>query len=76
MRTIPTCKDCSSEIYVNTNMVMLSDEIWKLVSDHKDDYICSCCIETRLGRKISESDFECQGIPLMNFVFGILKTIK
>jgi len=55
---------------------MLSDEIWKLVSDHKDDYICSCCIETRLGRKISESDFECQGIPLMNFVFGILKTIK
>lgn len=64
-------------------MVMLSDEIWKLVSDHDllaassvDDYICSCCIETRLGRKISESDFECQGIPCNEFYLWNIKNNK
>ncbi len=52
------CKDCNTEIFSDTNMVMLKDAIWKKVSDSFEDAICDKCIEKRLGRNITLSDFK------------------
>lgn len=51
------CKDCGYEIFVDKNMVMLKNEIWNSICDETEDAICAKCIEKRLGRKITISDF-------------------
>lgn len=52
------CKDCSAEIYVDDNMVMIKDELWESICDKTEDAYCDCCMEKRLGRKITTSDFK------------------
>ncbi len=52
------CKDCSIEIFVDVNMVMIKDEIWKQICDKTEDAYCDCCMEKRLGRKIVIEDFK------------------
>lgn len=60
------CKDCTTEIFVDRNMVMIKDDLWKKIADKHEDAYCDCCIEKRLGRKIAEEDFE----PVTHDYFG------
>lgn len=52
------CKDCTIEIFVDVNMVMLKDELWEKICDHLDDAICDKFIEKRMGRSILPKDFK------------------
>jgi len=52
------CDDCNTEIFADTNMVMLNDELWKEVSDEHEDSYCDDCIEKRMGRKIEFEDLK------------------
>ena len=52
------CKDCPTEIFVDVNMVMIKDELWMQICDKKEDAYCDCCMEKRLGRKITPDDFK------------------
>ncbi len=52
------CDDCSIEIFVDENMVMLKDELWTEISDKHEDSYCDCCIEKRMGRQIEVDDFK------------------
>lgn len=52
------CNDCSVEIFVDVNMVMIKDVIWEKISDKHEDSYCDCCIEKRLGRPIAIEDFK------------------
>ena len=52
------CGDCYNEIFVDVNMVMLKDDIWKSICDADSDSYCDTCIEERLGRKIKKNDFK------------------
>ena len=52
------CKDCSTEIFVDVNMVMIKDELWNKIADKKEDALCDCCMEKRLGRDIKLEDFK------------------
>lgn len=52
------CDDCEVEIFADTNMVMLKDDLWKEVSDKHEDSYCDCCIEKRLDRKIEFEDLK------------------
>lgn len=56
------CKDCPTEIFVNVNMVMIKDELWEKISDKKEDALCDCCMEKRLGRKITPDDFKASSL--------------
>lgn len=51
------CKDCNENVYANYNMVMIHDAIWVLICDEYEDMLCDECMEKRLGREITESDF-------------------
>ena len=57
-RTKLICKDCSTEIFVDVNMVMVKDNLWKKICDSFEDAICDKCMEKRLGRPITEKDFK------------------
>ncbi len=52
------CKDCGTEVFADVNMVMIQDKLWKSICDHTLDRICDKCMEKRLGRPITESDFK------------------
>ena len=52
------CNDCTTEIFVDVNMVMLRNDLWTEISDKHEDSYCDCCIEKRLGRSIEQSDFK------------------
>jgi hypothetical protein len=52
------CKDCKVEIFADVNMVMVKDELWNKICDTKEDMICDCCMEKRLGRPITPADFK------------------
>lgn len=52
------CKDCSIEIFVDVNMIMIKDKLWKKICDKHEDAYCDYCIEKRLGRKIVVNDFK------------------
>jgi len=52
------CDDCGTEIFADTNMIMLNDDLWKEVSDDVSDSYCDCCIEKRLDRPIEVEDFK------------------
>ena len=55
------CDDCETEIFVDDNMVMLKNELWKEISDKHEDAYCDCCIEKRMGRKIEIKDLRPSG---------------
>ena len=57
-----TCKDCGIEIFVDVNMVMVKDTLWKKICDYPEDDICDKCMEKRLGRKITTSDFKASSL--------------
>jgi hypothetical protein len=52
------CKDCKVEIFVDVNMVMLTDDIWRSISDKHEDAYCDKCIESRLSRPIKLMDLK------------------
>jgi hypothetical protein len=53
------CDDCGVEIFVDTNMVMIKDDLWLKVNDGKmEGALCDKCIEKKLGRPIEVSDFK------------------
>lgn len=53
------CDDCGTEIFVDNNMVMLEDNLWKSISEEpEEESYCDCCIEDRLGRKIKKNDLK------------------
>lgn len=64
----PVCKDCKVNIYFNSNMVMLNDDLWKKVCDRMSDLICDECIEKRMGRKISWNDFKKPSVEGMKII--------
>jgi len=51
------CQKCKKIIHVDTNMVMLKDEIW-LTHFNKLDILCDKCIEQKLNRKITINDID------------------
>lgn len=55
------CKDCRTEIFVDVNMVMVKDALWKNICDKREDNICDKCMEKRLGRPITKKDFKPSG---------------
>lgn len=52
------CKDCKTEIFVDVNMVMIKNVLWKKICDKDQDAICDKCMENRMGRKITKKDFK------------------
>jgi hypothetical protein len=48
-------------------MVMIKDELWKKIADKKEDALCDCCMEKRLGRKMTKDDFKASsdGMPMI-----------
>lgn len=34
------CKCCSTEVFVDVNMVMIKDDLWEKVCDNHEDLIC------------------------------------
>ncbi len=52
------CKDCLTEIFVDVNMVVVNDALWLYICDKLSDDICDKCMEARLGRSITETDFK------------------
>lgn len=62
-RTALLCDDCEVEIFTNVNMLMVHDELWKKIISLPpkkitfDDALCDCCMEKRLGRPITRSDW-------------------
>ena len=71
MRKIPLyCDDCHVEIFVDLNMVMIKDELWKSICDNHKDAYCDHCMENRLGRPIVEDDFRTiHGVALCNIAW-------
>jgi len=66
------CDDCNVEIFVDDNMVMLNDKLWKEVSDKHEDSYCDCCIEKRMGRKIEVEDFKWSSAGIFSAFKGII----
>lgn len=67
-RTLLLCGDCSTEIFVDQNMVMLKDDLWEQVSNGKEgEAYCDRCIEQRLGRPIEEADMKPDPDPCSKF---------
>lgn len=62
-RTALICDDCEVEIFVNVNMIMVHDELWKKIISLPpktlivDDALCDCCMEKRLARPITRKDW-------------------
>lgn len=57
------CDDCNEEIFVDMNMLMVHDELWdKIIAIgrklKKEDALCACCMEKRLGRKLTREDWK------------------
>lgn len=57
-KTKRICKDCGIEIFVDINMVIIKDSLWKNICDKHDDDICDICMEKRMGRSITQRDFK------------------
>lgn len=57
-KTKRICKDCAVEIFVDVNMVMVKDDLWKKICDEDQDDICDICMEKRLGRLLTEMDLK------------------
>ena len=57
------CKDCKIPLGPDYGMVMVHDKLWEEISDNFWDVICAKCMETRMGRKITEDDFKSECIP-------------
>lgn len=55
--TAAICKDCNTEVFADVNMVMLKDALWKKICDKQADILCDVCMEKRLHRPITPSDF-------------------
>lgn len=68
------CDDCGTEIFVDVNMVMLKDSLWKeIVDEKKEESYCDCCIEKRLNRPIDKADFkEAAAFTLPGFPEGMI----
>ena len=56
--SIPKCKDCSTTIYSDYNMVILNDYLWSKICDNHKDLICDECIEKRMNREIKLTDLQ------------------
>ena len=54
--------------------IMLTDEVWALVSVHRRDFLCLLCIENGLGREITSSDLKNTPINYTNIT--ILKRLE
>ena len=64
------CHDCFINVYENGEYdYILHNKVWKKAAkkDH-DKFLCSYCVENRLGRKLKNKDFNWD-IPL-NFIDG------
>lgn len=62
------CKDCKIEIFVDVNMVMVKDSLWKKICDKYQDSICDICMGKRLGRPITEKDFKKSSVEWTNII--------
>jgi len=80
------CEQCGALVHAkNGKMVMLKDELWLSIAK-KEEFICDCCIEKRLGRPITVEDFKepsekykkHYGINfiLVNYLFAMEKGLK
>lgn len=57
------CDDCNEEIFVDVNMLMVHDKLWAEIISRpkelkKEDALCACCMEKRLGRKLTRDDWK------------------
>jgi len=59
------CDDCGTEIFVDLNMVMIKDDLWRSVArgNVESEAYCDVCMEARLKREITPADFKSQRIP-------------
>lgn len=77
-RTALICDDCREEIFVDVNMLMVHDELWKEIIAKQprqlkeEDSLCACCMEKRIGRKLTREDWKIgRGLsphPLCNYM--------
>lgn len=58
------CKCCGIQ---NFDMVMIKDDLWLSISENCKDLLCVNCMESKLGRRITERDFKSPGIPCNEF---------
>jgi len=70
--TAINCEDCSEEVFIDTNGIMIKDDLWKKIGMKPSGILCDKCIAKRLGRPIAISDFRPSTIPghrwpLMNY---------
>ena len=50
-----TCQSCG-KVFDLDDSPMLEEHIWTSIADDQEGYMCIGCMESRLGRKIMESD--------------------
>lgn len=67
MYTPLICDGCGVEIFIDVNMVMLKDELWKSLVKDPDSALCDKCIEKEMGRPIERKDFKesTMGLPMI-----------
>ncbi len=51
------CLDCYIDTSKANELYMLQDETWKLTGLGKVGMLCVGCIESRIGRKLTATDF-------------------
>lgn len=60
--------DCESNTLHDNEYYMVTDEIWKTACPEEKGMLCIGCLENRLGRQLTASDFT--DAPINHGVFG------
>ena len=62
------CLDCRVDTLRNGEWYMVKDEVWPLPKHLKEVFLCIGCIESRIGRRLSQEDFYlCPGMAIWTF---------
>jgi hypothetical protein len=56
------CLDCQNDVLRGGEYYLLRDEVWLEANPQRRGMLCIGCVEKRLGRRMTPSDF--QGAPL------------
>ena len=61
------CKDCQVDTLHIDEYYMVTDGVWELANPQRRGMLCIGCLENRLGRQLTASDFT--AAPINNGVF-------
>jgi hypothetical protein len=62
------CKDCKVDTLAIDEYYMVTDEVWEMANPQRRGMLCIGCLEDRLGRQLTASDFT--DVPLNSGMFG------